>query len=1495
MRTVKTHVERLHAKEVHFKDKAKHVGICYRLEPNGTLVCFMDGCNHEDRSLASMQTHLKGSHKLKSITPTFYLWENSAPVPAPMVPTSTNPDSPSSKTSEDTESDNHSGRSQSVGIGSRRVSRSTSRHFNKPYMRVNTNLDRPSRAVSSSSSCDVSPIGRGRSALRSATTPAHPSPLTHVIFSRPASRSPTLEQDSVSSDQHTDAIDQRMDMVDDETEQLRQSISDMLHHPTVSSTDSCDMEKANILLRKFGLVLFQIPFSNFPPQHLLICVICKKGISLSHAFDHPLMHHIKKRTELKHWLDENMTLWNLQTANTSISLPTRPIEPLYLLEILNGFKCDICQYLSTSKDALRKHIQSFHKNIPKASSSSVLLQTFFKQHPRYFEVLSLDPIDSEAIVHAYLSDVEALPAFKKSADHILVPKDVNDVGPLLASTEWHIHFHQYLDDRSKIRQIVQLMKVPTKNESNAWLGSPLYDVVKEYMADFKKKTSQLGLAAKCMLTTYPRVSHDDEAFAVVGDKSEDAYGLVVRKWTIACLRSLHPKQDDYSIPLNDTDKQYAQSLVDALQTNDIAAAIPAFHNFIKNLFYPRTPTSNKWNDPFECLFAVYSLKEGGTFASAQASTHPLAALKYFIRGIMIHEAFNNIDSFDGNITLAIEQEAKKNVVPMTSGAYNACCEHSRFISALAYGSTRPPTTMISVDEQSVTHQGKKLRMSDLREGLQRLQEDLFTEILDLTLGFEKKIIDPQDLQDDWSNDEYGYTWLKQHRFLHDDEALFKALLVHPIWRLGTISNQKFTIDSSCAWHYLDKSRQVLNKLFFYTFCTAGQTPRINEFVDYQIENGIRPRHFFWDNGRLWVATRRTKTETQTRTESFLPMKCHEHLSHLLKIYFLLIRPVETRLVFFMHGQEATQISKQYMWVHGGDRISDDDGYQLISRLTNAYFGVELGTREYRHITVAIGRMYLGNEAEMDDEEMDAIAAQAGHSAGIARSIYAVEAGRLPTMTSDKLRRFARASEKWAEVLGLVPGVPAMLPLERRLASRDNTYSTSTVGGNDQSVPAIGFDVNFLLAKLQATIVQEVQELAPPPSRPSTLPVEAMHENNDLDDMYLISDNEEENMDPFNDYNSSDLSSLGPSPPPPPRVASRYEEDVGMSSSPPSVQMHMSPPQSPTQPTHRRTDIAQLGLPQTQRDPLPPNLTVLLTQEFMVNLLKQHFPNIPNPVFKSPEQEERFNLRYHDKLISAKSIGIPAVQWTSTSRPPAAENQIIFVALETATGHGFMSYWKGQESRVVRLVIDEAHLMLTQSSFRANFSKLCQLAQFPVQKIYLSASLPPRLMPHFLRHAALPSSTNIVRARADQPNISYNVVKYTSMETEKPLEVAILIAKFLESGYMEEDQLGMIFCTSKREVEWLHTNFTLCSSHSDQMLEERARNEGLWKTSTHRWIASTTVLMQGIDSPRVGAVIFVKIPFGAMNIYQGAGRGGRDGRTSWGNSFARKQQETHNQR
>ena len=48
----------------------------------------------------------------------------------------------------------------------------------------------------------------------------------------------------------------------------------------------------------------------------------------------------------------------------------------------------------------------------------------------------------------------------------------------------------------------------------------------------------------------------------------------------------------------------------------------------------------------------------------------------------------------------------------------------------------------------------------------------------------------------------------------------------------------------------------------------------------------------------------------------------------------------------------------------------------------------------------------------------------------------------------------------------------------------------------------------------------------------------------------------------------------------------------------------------------------------------------------------------------------------------------------------------------------------------------------------------------------------------------------------------------------------------------------------------------------------------------RWIAATTTLIHGINAKNVGGTIFCGVPYGLINLYQGSGRGGRDGRKSW---------------
>jgi len=98
--------------------------------------------------------------------------------------------------------------------------------------------------------------------------------------------------------------------------------------------------------------------------------------------------------------------------------------------------------------------------------------------------------------------------------------------------------------------------------------------------------------------------------------------------------------------------------------------------------------------------------------------------------------------------------------------------------------------------------------------------------------------------------------------------------------------------------------------------------------------------------------------------------------------------------------------------------------------------------------------------------------------------------------------------------------------------------------------------------------------------------------------------------------------------------------------------------------------------------------------------------------------------------------------------------------------------------------------------------------------------------------------------------------------------------------MEGDQIGIIFCTSKAMVDEISLRFTKCRSHADLPTPERGHNEAEWQAGHKRWIAATRGLIHRIDHPNIGTVIFVGLSFGLLNLYQGAGQGGRDGRRLW---------------
>lgn len=207
------------------------------------------------------------------------------------------------------------------------------------------------------------------------------------------------------------------------------------------------------------------------------------------------------------------------------------------------------------------------------------------------------------------------------------------------------------------------------------------------------------------------------------------------------------------------------------------------------------------------------------------------------------------------------------------------------------------------------------------------------------------------------------------------------------------------------------------------------------------------------------------------------------------------------------------------------------------------------------------------------------------------------------------------------------------------------------------------------------------------------------------------------------------------------------------------------------------------------------------------------------------------------------------------------------------------HWARYGDRALRWILDEAHLLLSDSSFRPQFKKLRDHAEFYVQRIFLTATLAKRLEQRFLEEACMPPTTKIIRAPCNQPHISYMKLTYSTMNTNDK-RLAMDVANILNE-IMGEDRIGIIFCNSRQEADQFGNRFTHgCVSHSQLPEGTKTRNEAEWKSGQKRWIAATTGLTLGVDSPVVGAVIFMGVTYGMNFLYQGAGRSGRDGRPSW---------------
>lgn len=267
----------------------------------------------------------------------------------------------------------------------------------------------------------------------------------------------------------------------------------------------------------------------------------------------------------------------------------------------------------------------------------------------------------------------------------------------------------------------------------------------------------------------------------------------------------------------------------------------------------------------------------------------------------------------------------------------------------------------------------------------------------------------------------------------------------------------------------------------------------------------------------------------------------------------------------------------------------------------------------------------------------------------------------------------------------------------------------------------------------------------------------------------------------------------------------------------------------------------------------------------------------------------------DQLVSLEMHGVEACTLNSatgkdeTNRimndmlDPNASLRLLYVTPEKlAKSKRFMAKLEKMHKvgRFPRLVIDEVHCCSQWGhDFRPDYKFLgIMKTQFPdVPILGLTATASSKVITDVKKILNLPHSY-IFRASFNRPNLFYEV-------REKPVaakDVLNEISNLIQGKFRGKS--GIVYCFSRKESEDVTVGLrelgVRCGCyHADLDNMDRKRTHKAWLSNKIQVIVATVAFGMGIDKPDVRFVIHHSLSKSMENLYQEAGRAGRDDKFS----------------
>jgi superfamily II DNA or RNA helicase len=211
----------------------------------------------------------------------------------------------------------------------------------------------------------------------------------------------------------------------------------------------------------------------------------------------------------------------------------------------------------------------------------------------------------------------------------------------------------------------------------------------------------------------------------------------------------------------------------------------------------------------------------------------------------------------------------------------------------------------------------------------------------------------------------------------------------------------------------------------------------------------------------------------------------------------------------------------------------------------------------------------------------------------------------------------------------------------------------------------------------------------------------------------------------------------------------------------------------------------------------------------------------------------------------------------------AENELFMAYMDKLEGGGHLR----------RIFIDEAHVSITDSSYREQLTKLKWLHRFCRPIIMLTATLMKTMERDFREMLLLQPDTVIIRDRTTKKNARYEFMQVGRKDGAIP-KATVQFVRRTQTSMMSHEKC-IVFGKSIDDCRSLAEELACVCHHSEMSDADRQRAVALWLSGQGSCVlVGTTGIGTGVDFQHITVIVHSGIPYGLVDYIQQTGRGAR---------------------